>query len=123
MLDKIIIASNSKDRPNLKQVGAILEKSGYNVISYEPDRIVSGELDFKASFSSEGAAFHYDGIALNPESVRAGWFRRPSFYGDSADDVRLRVLHQEYVAIQKNFWACVPESVWLNSPESMQTAD
>lgn len=121
----ILIASSSADKPTWEPVANNLFRKGFNIVTYEADKVALGITPLEISISNErGLGIEYDSQPFYLKAIDAAWFRRSTFIsnsmGDGAEQLGLDI---ERKIIQSAMWEEVPERAWLNSPERIVKAD
>jgi len=120
----ILIASNSDDSATCQPVADMLTRRGYNVLTYEANKVATGAVDFCARVGPSGLEVTYDSTPIRPESIVAGWYRRPSsFFAALSDKGRQLCLDKERVVLQYALWDLIPASRWLNAPAAIRHAE
>jgi hypothetical protein len=122
----VLIASSSLDQENWEPVAKDLTSRGYDVVTYEADRVAQGSTTLEVSVSNDaGLSVKYDGQDLNPGGVNAAWYRRSTLISNNIERERARQigLDSERKVIQAAIWAAVPENAWLNSPNKIRFAE
>lgn len=122
----ILIASSSIDRPTWEPVATELAGQGYDVVTYEADKVAQGtaSLDVKVD-NKTGLSVAYDGRALALDGISAAWYRRSTLISNAlqADRSKQIGLDSERKVIQAALWDTVPDRAWLNSPEQIRYAE
>lgn len=121
---EIFIASSSIDKPTYKPVAEKLRNKGCGVAVYDADRVANGEIEFVADIEDGNIRYFYNGQELNPHSIDAAWYRRPSLvYYDMEDKAKRQCMTQEVQDLQGSLWDMIPDERWLNNPESIRRTE
>ena len=121
----IFIASNSFDRAVYEPVAEHLYEKGHEVITYEADKVASGEIDLTVHIGAQACRIAYDGEMLETETFGAAWLRRPTMFGATKpgeDTAFRRSIDSERRAAQSIVFDMIPEERWLNSPSATSKA-
>lgn len=121
----ILIASSSMDATTCAPVAANLTNRGYEVITYEADKVAKGETPLDVQIGNDsGLTVCYDGKELPINAVRAAWYRRSTLISNMTQNRAKQLgLDSERKIIQAAIWEAVPGEVWLNSPERIRHAE
>ncbi|HSX15354.1 MAG TPA: hypothetical protein VLF40_01055 [Candidatus Saccharimonadales bacterium] len=120
----ILIASCSVDAPTWEPVAAKLQTRGFDVVTFEADKVALQSLPFEVSVGDNGFEILYDQRKLCLDGVAAAWFRRPSFITNPRVDGATQMsLDMERRALQAALWDSIPEEMWLNSPDQILRAE
>lgn len=118
----ILIASNTKDRPNIEPVLTHLEQKRQHVIVYDALAVLTGNIQFSTMIDEHGPCFVYDDTPIKPSHIGAAWMRRAKPLLPAAEMATELRMQQERAACQDLLWRCIPEKRWLNSPQRNRAA-
>lgn len=120
----ILIASSSIDGTVWMPVAKNLGERGYDVVTYEADKVADGRIALDIAVDRTGMNVSYNGKPLRLNAVSSAWYRRPTmFAGEQADKARQLSLDSERKMIQYSLWDTVPEQAWLSAPERILHAE
>lgn len=121
----ILIASSSIDETAWMPVAKNLGERGYDVVTYEADKVADGRVSLDIRVDREtGMTVRYDDSLLRLGGIASAWYRRPTmFAGEQADKARQLSLDTERKMIQYSLWDTVPEQAWLSAPERILHAE
>lgn len=120
----ILIASSSLDKPTWGPVAEKLDRRGYEVVTYEADKIASGTTPFTVHLNERDMRVQYNHRELDLRAVKAAWRRRPNMFApDQLDWATQLRLDEERSNVQASLWKAVPREAWLNDPERMRWAE
>lgn len=127
MNKSILIASARVDESTYKPVGEILERSGYTVVIYQTDRVLSGEDQYTLNLTGDGElSIDYNGASILPERVSAAWYRKVGSFGLPYEEPQVAkqlYINNEVRHLHDMVWSLYPEDIWLSSPENLARAD
>ncbi|HKR81417.1 MAG TPA: hypothetical protein VJR27_00245 [Candidatus Saccharimonadales bacterium] len=121
----ILIASSSIDETAWMPVAKILGERGYDVTTYEADKVADGRVALDITIDQKsGMSVSYDGRPLRLDKISSAWYRRPTmFAGEQPDKARQLSLDTERKVIQYSLWDTVPELAWLSASERILHAE
>ncbi|HVB22306.1 MAG TPA: hypothetical protein VNG51_10205 [Ktedonobacteraceae bacterium] len=123
----VLIASAHIDEPTYKPVGEILERSGYPVIVYQTDRVLSGEDQYTVDLTNKGElSIDYNGVSILPEWLSAAWYRKVGSFDlpyKEPEVAKQLYINNEVRHLHDMIWALYPADIWLSPPENLAHAD
>lgn len=127
MKKPILIASSTADEHAYDPVASILERSGFPVIVYRTDKVLTGEERLSVEVTSGGEfLINYNGQPITADKVSAAWYRKVgSFSIQSAEqDVAKQLyINNEVRHLHDTIWPLFPDDIWLNAPNKIAHAD
>jgi hypothetical protein len=121
---RILIASNTSDRPITSAVARHLVRSGYEVVMYDADTVATGETPLQISITQKnGLQISYNGQPFGPDTFAAAWYRRPSMFVGPDDIAKCLQIDQERAVMQSILWDTIPDALWLNPPAANKSAE
>ncbi|MEK7152568.1 MAG: hypothetical protein AAB834_01350 [Patescibacteria group bacterium] len=120
----ILIASSSLDIYTYGPIARDLTGRGYDVVTYESDKVAAGTAPLCAGVDKQGVArVSYSGVPLELDMVAAAWYRRPNEFSLDSPDMIGAAMNPERALTQENLWDLVPEDAWLNAPGKIERAE
>lgn len=121
---RILIASNTSDRPTTSAVADHLERYGYEVVMYDADTVATGETPLQIRITQKnGLQISYNGKPFSPDTFGAAWYRRPSTFVGPDEIAKCLQIDQERIAMQGMLWETISDVRWLNPPDVNRRAE
>jgi hypothetical protein len=121
----ILIATSSRDWPNIERVVRSVGTAGHKTIIYEADKVFARQRRLYVSFDhGQHLIAEYDDQRIRRDSVGAAWYRRPNtFMLGFVDKAKEQQVEKEIKRLQEGLWSIVPNGKWLNAPGHIYLAD
>ncbi|MGH7158117.1 MAG: MvdC/MvdD family ATP grasp protein [Candidatus Saccharimonadales bacterium] len=122
---QVLIASSSLDASVWEPVARVLIKSGYDVITYEADKVADGRIPLELYIDQQdGLRVKYGDRQIILDNLSAAWYRRPNMFSAVRDDIARQLSRDaEQRVAQYALWDAVPSNAWLNNPRHMSHAE
>ncbi len=123
----MLLASSSFDSMAYEPVRQKLNNSGYPVIIYRTDQVLSGEDRlFIGLAQNDELVMRYNDQSIAPDDISAAWYRKVAVFDipdNSIDLAKNLHIHAEVRAHHETIWSLYPDDIWLNAPDKMRAAD
>ncbi len=124
---RVLICSSFFDEHTHGPVRGHLVRRGFDVVTYQIDRVMNGNESMTLRLADDGAfAATYATAQMAPVDIHAAWHWKVANFAVPDADTNLSkqlTMVNEITQYNNSVWSLYPEDLWLSAPTRIQWAD